>query len=188
MLFPYISELLVHKIVQTNNVKRTWMEMSFLKRKTAIVLLFSLFLTILPTQNSTAMSRSDVSARSAILMEQSTGRVLFGKDETKQRRIASITKIMTAILAIESGKLDKTVTVSKRAEGTEGSSLYLEAGNKIKLEDLVYGLMLRSGNDSAVSIAEYVGGSLEGFVFMTQPPMIWRYLRDMQWIIKFIKR
>ena len=73
---------------------------------------------------------------------------------------------MTAILAIESGKLDEKVTVSDKAAYTEGSSLYLKPGEKIILEDLVYGLMLRSGNDSAVAIAEHVGGSLEGFVYL----------------------
>lgn len=107
-----------------------------------------------------------VSAQSAILIEQESGRVLYEKKANEVRRIASITKILTAILAIESGKMDEKVTVSTNAEGTEGSSLYLQAGEKIKLEDLVYGLMLRSGNDSAVAIAEHVGGSLEGFVFL----------------------
>ncbi|MBM7681510.1 D-alanyl-D-alanine carboxypeptidase [Pullulanibacillus pueri] len=107
-----------------------------------------------------------VSAESAILMDQDTGRVLYGKDIHKPMRIASITKVMTAILAIESGKLDKTVTVSDNAFGTEGSSLYLKKGEKIKLKDLVYGLLLRSGNDAAVAIAEAVGGSKEGFVYL----------------------
>lgn len=107
-----------------------------------------------------------VSAHSAILMEQKSGRILYGKNEHKQMRIASITKIMTAILAIESGKLDEIVTVSKNAVGKEGSSIYLKLGEKIKLEDLVYGLMLRSGNDAAVAIAEHVGGSEEGFVYL----------------------
>ncbi|MTH52227.1 D-alanyl-D-alanine carboxypeptidase [Bacillus mangrovi] len=105
-----------------------------------------------------------VSAKSAILIEQSTGRVLLSKNEHEKLRIASITKIMTAILAIESGKMDEEVTVSSRAVYTEGSSIYLQAGEKIKLRELVYGLMLRSGNDAAVAIAEHVGGSLEGFV------------------------
>lgn len=73
---------------------------------------------------------------------------------------------MTAIIAIESGKLDETVKVSGNAAYTEGSSLYLKPGENIKLEDLVFGLMLRSGNDSAVAIAEHVGGSLDGFVFL----------------------
>jgi D-alanyl-D-alanine carboxypeptidase (penicillin-binding protein 5/6) len=107
-----------------------------------------------------------VSAQSAILMEQHSGRVLFEKDAHTKRRIASITKIMTAILAIESGKMNETVTVSSRAVRAEGSSLYLKEGEKIKLRDLVYGLMLRSGNDAAVAIAEHVGGSVEGFVFL----------------------
>ncbi len=107
-----------------------------------------------------------VSGQAAILMEQSSGRVLYSKNEHQPLKIASITKIMTAILAIESGKLDETVTVSKRAEGTEGSSLYLVAGEKLTLRDLVYGLMLRSGNDAAIAIAEHVGGSVEGFVFL----------------------
>ncbi|ANB57230.1 D-alanyl-D-alanine carboxypeptidase dacB [Anoxybacillus sp. B7M1] len=107
-----------------------------------------------------------VSAQSAILMEQSSGRILFEKDAFTKRRIASITKIMTAIIAIESGKMNDTVTVSSRAVRTEGSSVYLKEGEKIKLRDLVYGLMLRSGNDAAVAIAEHVGGSVEGFVFL----------------------
>lgn len=113
-----------------------------------------------------AEARPYVSASSAILMEQETGRVLYEKEAHKKRRIASITKIMTAILAIESGKLDDMVTVSANAVKAEGSSIYLKPGEKIKLEDLVYGLMLRSGNDAAIAIAEHVGGSLEGFVFM----------------------
>jgi len=105
-----------------------------------------------------------VSAASAVLVEQKTGRVLFEKDAHTKRRIASITKIMTAILAIESGKMNQTVKVSEQATRAEGSSVYLKPGEKIKLNDLVYGLMLRSGNDTAVAIAEHVGGSLDGFV------------------------
>jgi D-alanyl-D-alanine carboxypeptidase len=108
----------------------------------------------------------DLSASGAVLMEQESGRVLFGKNHMETGRIASITKMMTAILAIESGKLDETVTASKRAVMTEGSSIYLKIGEKMKLEDLVYGLMLRSGNDAANAIAEHIGGSIEGFVFM----------------------
>jgi serine-type D-Ala-D-Ala carboxypeptidase (penicillin-binding protein 5/6) len=109
---------------------------------------------------------ASVSASSAVLLEQQSGRILYAKDAHAKKRIASITKIMTAILAIESGKLDETVKVSDGAVRAEGSSLYLKPGEKIKLEDLVYGLMLRSGNDSAVAIAEHVGGSLDGFVFL----------------------
>lgn len=128
-------------------------------------ILFFLFVnTMFLHANET--SAIGVSAKSAILMEQESGRVLYSKNEHKQMRIASITKIMTAILAIESGKLDDVVTVSINAAGKEGSSLYLKLGEKIRLEDLVYGLMLRSGNDAAVAIAEHVGGSEEGFVYL----------------------
>lgn len=124
----------------------------------AFLLLFSIF-----AQSVAAFS---ISGQSAILMEQESGRVLYEKDAHKQLRIASITKIMTSIIAIESGRMDEKVVVSNNAFKTEGSSLYLRLGEKIKLEDLVYGLMLRSGNDAAVAIAEHVGGSLEGFIYL----------------------
>ncbi|MGM0921704.1 MAG: serine hydrolase [Bacillota bacterium] len=132
------------------------------KQITAIVLIFFLLISV-PRHSSAEIG---VSARSAILIEQESGRVLFEKDAHTKRRIASITKIMTAILAIESGKMDEKATVSNRAIHTEGSAVYLQEGEKIKLEDLVYGLMLRSGNDAAVAIAEHVGGSVEGFVHL----------------------
>jgi D-alanyl-D-alanine carboxypeptidase (penicillin-binding protein 5/6) len=137
-----------------------------MKKICKLVLFFfilSIFLINLPP---TAEASVSVSARSAILIEQNSGRILYQKNAFEISKIASITKIMTAILAIESGKMDETVTVSDRAVRTEGSSIYLKPGEKIKLRDLVYGLMLRSGNDSAVAIAEHVGGSLEGFVFL----------------------
>ena len=123
----------------------------------------SMLILAIPQNTSAAMY---VSASSAVLMEQDSGRIIFEKDANTKRRIASITKIMTAILAIESGKLKEKVTVSENAVKAEGSSIYLKAGEKITLEDLVYGLMLRSGNDAAVAIAEAVGGSLDGFVYM----------------------
>ena len=75
---------------------------------------------------------------------------------------------MTAIIAIESGKLDEIVTVSNHAVGVEGSSIYLTKGEKIKLEDSVYGLMLRSGNDAAVAIAEHVGWKFRRVCFFNE--------------------
>ncbi|MGM7635431.1 D-alanyl-D-alanine carboxypeptidase family protein [Bacillus sp. Hm123] len=131
------------------------------KKVPVVILAFLLFLLSI---NSPA--QANTSAVSAIVMEQQSGRVLYAKDPHEVMRIASITKIMTAIIAIESDKLEEKVKVSKRAVLTEGSSLYLKKGEKISLEDLVYGLMLRSGNDAAVAIAEHVGGSKEGFVFL----------------------
>lgn len=126
-------------------------------------LMVSLFIANIPQKVDASFG---VSAASAVLMEQSTGRVIYEKDAHTKRRIASITKIMTAILAIESGKMNQYVKVSEKATRTEGSSIYLKPGEKIKLKDLVYGLMLRSGNDAATAIAEYVGGSVDGFAYL----------------------
>ncbi|MDO6655328.1 D-alanyl-D-alanine carboxypeptidase family protein [Anaerobacillus sp. 1_MG-2023] len=137
--------------------------MKSLKTKIGVFILIAALLFLMIPRGVVAEGIG-VSARSAILIEQETGRVLYEKDAYTQRRIASITKIMTAIIAIESGKMNETVKISGNAAGTEGSSLYLKEGEKITLENLVYGLMLRSGNDAAVAIAEEVGGSLEGFV------------------------
>ncbi|MFY4775928.1 D-alanyl-D-alanine carboxypeptidase family protein [Metabacillus sp. RGM 3146] len=137
--------------------------MIFWRKGALIITAILTMLSALPFQSKTAQG---VSAQSAILMDQKTGRILYAKDEHTKRRIASITKIMTAVLAVESGKLNDMVTVSPRAVGTEGSSVYLKPGEKIKLKDLVYGLMLRSGNDAAMAIADYVGGSKEGFVHL----------------------
>ncbi|MCE4047169.1 MULTISPECIES: D-alanyl-D-alanine carboxypeptidase family protein [Bacillaceae] len=131
-----------------------------------ILLLSCITAFLLLTIPQNANAQIYVSASSAILMEQESGRVIYEKDAHTQRRIASITKIMTAILAIESGKMNDMVKISENAVRSEGSSIYLKAGEKISLEDLVYGLMLRSGNDAATAIAEHVGGSLDGFVYL----------------------
>jgi serine-type D-Ala-D-Ala carboxypeptidase (penicillin-binding protein 5/6) len=148
----------------TNSKRRRGItEMKFLRLLIIFSLITSMIMLYLPNKTKAAPS---VSASAAVLMEQKSGRVLYEKNPHQVRRIASITKIMTAILAIESGKLDEMVKVSGNAIKAEGSSVYLKEGEKIKLEDLVYGLMLRSGNDAAVAIAEHVGGSLDGFVFL----------------------
>jgi len=107
-----------------------------------------------------------LSAESAALIDVASGRILYAKNGSKKMRIASLTKTMTAIVAIESGKLDQQVTVPPEAVGVEGSSIYLKKNEKLTLEELLYGLMLRSGNDAAVTIATHVGGSLPGFVYM----------------------
>src|SRR5690625_2328576 len=112
-----------------------------------------------------AYSRA-ISAEQAIVIDGNSGRVLFDKNSDEQRPIASITKVMTALLAIEYGNLKEKVTVSKEATEVTGSSIYLQPEEQITLEDLLYGLMLRSGNDAAMAIAEHIGGSVEGFVFL----------------------
>lgn len=105
-------------------------------------------------------------AKAAALADVTSGRILFSQRGDEPMKIASLTKIMTAIVAIEHGQLDSKVKVSKLAAGKEGSSLYLKAGEHITLENVLYGLMLRSGNDAAVAIAEHIGGSIEGFAFL----------------------
>lgn len=105
-----------------------------------------------------------LSCRSCVLLDSDSGRVLYSKDKDNQRLIASITKIMTAILAIESGKLNEEVVVGEEVLTMYGSNIYLELGEKMSLKDLVYGLMLRSGNDAAIVIATFISGNEEKFV------------------------
>jgi D-alanyl-D-alanine carboxypeptidase len=104
-----------------------------------------------------------ISARSAVVIDASSGRLLYVHNKDEIRGMASTTKIMTAICAIEYGEPEKIVTISKTASGVEGSSMYLAVGEKIKLIDLIYGLMLVSGNDAATAIAETVAGDTEKF-------------------------
>ena len=111
-----------------------------------------------------AAAAPSVSARSAILMDAATGRVLFAQEADRQSLIASITKVMTGLLICEDGDLGRTVTVPPEAVGVEGSSLYLKLGEQLTVEQLLYGLMLRSGNDAAVALAVTADGTAERFV------------------------
>ena len=116
--------------------------------------------------NMFTISVNAISAKSAILIDSASGRILYEKNAYQKLPMASTTKIMTGLLACESGKLDEYVKVSPFASGTEGSSLWLEAGQQISFENLLYGLMLKSGNDAAVAIAEHIGGSVEAFALL----------------------
>ena len=107
---------------------------------------------------------STSSAHSYVLMDSKTGRVLEGKRINDRMLIASITKIMTAVIAIESGRLDEEVIVDETILKSYGSGIYIEIGEKIKLRDLLYGLMLRSGNDAALMIAKFISDSVDEFV------------------------
>ena len=112
---------------------------------------------------SQSISALDVSARSAIVIEASTRQVVFEKDADTRRPMASTTKIMTALVALESGDITREITVDAAAAGVEGSSIYLKAGDKITLESLLWALMLESANDAAAAIAIGVAGSIEAF-------------------------
>jgi D-alanyl-D-alanine carboxypeptidase len=114
-----------------------------------------------------------VSANNAVLIQQTTGEILYEKNAHDKQSIASITKIMTAIIAIESGKMQEIAKTSRRAIYMEGSSIYLEQGENMSVEDLVFGLMLRSGNDAAIAISEHVAGSMEGFVYLMNEKARW---------------
>lgn len=107
-----------------------------------------------------------ISARCAILMDTDNNIVLYEKNINEVRSVASISKIMTAILAIESGKLNDIVVIGDEINKAYGSGIYIQKGEELTLEDLVYGLMLRSGNDAALAIANYVGGSVNNFVVL----------------------
>lgn len=106
----------------------------------------------------------DTSASCAIVMDQNSNRIIYSKNIHKVRSVASISKIMTAVLAVESGKLDEKVTIGDEILKAYGSAIYLTVGETLTLRDLVYGLMLRSGNDAALAIATYISGSVEKFV------------------------
>ena len=121
----------------------------------ALAALFSLF----PCQTHAVST----SASSAILMDVDSGRVLYEQNADAKMLIASTTKILTALVAIREGDLNDVVTVSREAAYTEGSSMYLKVGEKLTLETLLYGLLLCSGNDAAVAIAEHISGSQEDF-------------------------
>lgn len=115
---------------------------------------------------SKASKQSITSAQAAVMLEYSTNTVLYSKNAHEKLPMASTTKVMTAIVAIENGNLDDMVTTVDEAYGVEGSSIYLCKNEKISLRDLLYGLMLRSGNDAAVAIAYHIGGDINGFVGM----------------------
>ena len=102
----------------------------------------------------------DISARAAILIDAASGRVLYAKNADTRYPMASTTKIMTALLALENSAPDEIVTASERAAGTGGTSIYLSAGETLSMEEMLKGLMLRSGNDAAVAIADHIGGSV----------------------------
>lgn len=104
-----------------------------------------------------------ISAKSAIVLDASTGRVLYEKNADKQSLIASTTKIMTALVVCEQCNVMDRVRIPKEAVGIEGSSMYLREGEVLTVQELLYGLMLHSGNDAAAALAIYCGGTVEGF-------------------------
>ncbi len=127
-------------------------------------LLLLAMLLLVPGRTRAAEKKEQVTARAYALVEAGSGRLLLGERVHDRLPMASTTKIMTALLAIEAGEdMDTLVQVPREAAGTEGSSMHLTAGEKISLRDLLYGLMLVSGNDAAVTLAMHFSGSVEAF-------------------------
>lgn len=125
-----------------------------------LVIFLSVILAIPINANTEGIS---ISAKSAVLIEAESGTVLYKKNAHLRLPMASTTKIMTALVAIERGELDKTVRIDPRACGIEGSSIYMTDGEELSLRSLLYALMLASANDAAAAIAYEISGSIESF-------------------------
>ena len=136
------------------------------KYKTKIIIIMMLLLIISSSlvHGELVEEKLSLSGESYILIDRDTGRVLMEENGHKKMGMASTTKIMTALIALEKGNLNDRIRIDDEAVGVEGSSIYLRKDEIITLRDLIYGLMLRSGNDAAVAIGIHIGGSTEEFV------------------------
>lgn len=134
-----------------------------------LICLFLTLVIVVPAMASrtvVAHAEPSVSAASAVLIEADTGRVLYEKNAHERRSMASTTKIMTAMLVLESEELERVVDITQEMVQVEGSSMGLLAGDQVTLETLAYGILLESGNDAANAAAITLGGTVEGFVEM----------------------
>lgn len=132
---------------------------------TAFFIIYTV-LSITPVKAASNDSPPSVSADSAILIDADTGTILYGKNIDTPYAPASTTKLMTALLTLEKCNMNEVVTVGKYPPSIDGSRIGLKEGEKVKVIDLLYGLLLRSGNDCAEALAEYVGGSRDNFISM----------------------
>lgn len=133
------------------------------------LILFITIFTILPKENLAVEEDTeeiDITSRIALIYDRASGKILYEKNGNKQTPMASTTKIMTAIVVLENANLSDEVTIDSKAAEIGGSRLGLKKNDKITVNDLLYGLMLRSGNDAAIALATFVGGSVEGFAEM----------------------
>ncbi|HEX9025447.1 MAG TPA: D-alanyl-D-alanine carboxypeptidase family protein [Clostridium sp.] len=135
--------------------------------KNISIILLSLIFTQVLCISVNAKSKDNtnlrVNARSAIALDKESGTVLYEQNAYEIIPMASTTKILTSIIAIEQGDLTKKVTISKKAASVRGSTVGYKANEEIALKELIFGLMFKSGNDAAIAIAEELGGSIEGF-------------------------
>ena len=134
-----------------------------LRGTACVVLSLVLLVPLAVPRVSAEPATPGVSASAAILMEAESGTVVFEKNADEMRSMASTTKIMTGLLALETEDPQTLVTVSPKAVGVEGSSVYLYQNEQLTVEDLVYAVMLESANDAAAAVAIHVAGSIEAF-------------------------
>jgi serine-type D-Ala-D-Ala carboxypeptidase (penicillin-binding protein 5/6) len=134
--------------------------MNTLIQQLGVIIAFILSITIIAPVHAQSL---DLTAKSAILIEASTGKVIYEKNAEQRLPPASTTKLMTLIAALETGKMDDIVTASENAAQTEGSTIWLGPGEKMKMLDLLYGIILVSGNDATVAVAEHISGSVPKF-------------------------
>lgn len=127
---------------------------------------FSSIVESIETSSTDTSKIPDINARHAIILDRNSKQMLYGKKENETCKMASTTKIMTAIIVIENSRLNDLVTISVKSANTGGSRLGLSKDDKITVENLLYGLMMKSGNDAAVALAEHVAGSTENFALM----------------------
>lgn len=139
-----------------------------MKRYLNILLLILIFIlsSSLKMHSVPTSKKIILNSYAAVVIDQNSGRILYSKNSDIRLPMASTTKIMTTIVALEKGNLNDKVIVSKKAASIGGSNAGLIAGEKISLEELLYGLMLRSGNDAAIAIAEHIGGNVDNFLKM----------------------
>ena len=118
----------------------------------------------IPYENEEGETLIEVSAGSALVIDLTSGKILFEKNPDTKRPIASLTKLMTGLIIAEEETPQTVIEVSQNAAGTEGSTIFLNAEERITIQDLVYGMMIASGNDAAMALAEYNAGSMDNFV------------------------
>ncbi len=134
-----------------------------IKKKKIGISIVVLMLFFTTNTSFAAADYPNITAKSAIVMDAATGKVIYSKAAKERRYPASTTKMMSLIVALEHGNLDDVITASPNAASTEGSSLWLTQGEKMTMTDLLYGIMLISGNDATVAVAEHISGSVQKF-------------------------
>ncbi len=123
-----------------------------------LVIIFIIYMPVIAIAKDTS--------KSSVIMDMDTGRVLYEKNANEKMLIASTTKIMTAILTLENADITEEIIIGNEILTMYGTNIYIEVGEKMKIIDLLYGLLLRSGNDAAIALATYIGGTEENFVKM----------------------